>query len=62
MLLKIFLTLLCIWGGGGGGGLGEGIYPTLSDFFDNFFLTQARSLKFSDFKFLSFRHNVAKFH
>ena len=36
----------------------------LSDkfFFNNFLFTQAKSLKFSDFKFLSFRHNVAKFH
>ena len=36
--------------------------PPLSDFFNNFFFTQTKSLKFSDFKFLSFRHNVAKFH
>ena len=31
-------------------------------FFNNFFSTQAKSLKFSDFKFLSFRHNVVKSH
>ena len=36
--------------------------PPCRIFFNNLFFTQAKSLKFSDFKFLSFRHNVAKFH
>ena len=46
---------------GGGGGK---FTPPLPGriFFNNLFFTQAKSLKFSDFKFLSFRHNVAKFH
>ena len=39
-----------------------GIYPACRIFFNNFFFTEAKSLKISDFKFLSFRHNVAKFH
>ena len=49
------LTLLCM--GEGGVNL-----PPFRIFFNNFFLTQAKSLKFSDFKFLSFRHYVVKFH
>ena len=48
----------CAWGGGRGGEF----TPILPDFFNKFFFTQAKSFKFFDFKFLSFRHNVAKFH
>ena len=42
-----------------------GIYPPSPPCqicFNKFFFTQAKSLKFSDFKFLYFRHNVAKFY
>ena len=46
------LTLLSMEGETGGGG----------GWFNNFFFTQVKNLKFSDFMFLSFRHNVAKFH
>ena len=46
----------------GGDGVGGLIYPTCWIFFNNFFFTQAKSLKLSDFKFLSFRNNGAKFH
>ena len=44
---------------GRGGGVN---LPPPSDFLNNFFFTQAKSLKFSDFEFLFFRHNMAKFH
>ena len=49
------LTLLFMVGGGGK-------FTPCRIFFNNIFFTQAKSLKFSDFKFLFFRHNVAKFH
>ena len=41
---------------------GINLPPPLSDFFNNSFFNQAKSLKFSDFKSLSFRHNVENFH
>ena len=58
---KIFIVTLIINPIVHGGGRRVNL-ATLSDFFNNFFFTQAKSLKFSDFTFLSFRHNVAKFH
>ena len=54
------LTLLCVQGVGGGVNLPAP--PPCRIFFNNFFFTQAKSLKFSDVKFLSFRQNVAQFH
>ena len=51
----ISLTLLCMGRGGG-----EFTPFPCRNFFNNFFFTQAKSLKFSDFNFLSFRQNVAK--
>ena len=43
---------------------GGGIYPAppCQVFLITFFFTRDKSLKFSDFKFLSFRNNLAKFH
>ena len=53
-----FLTLLCMEGRW----KGDKFTPPVGFFLIIFFFTQAKSLKFSDFMFLSFRHNMAKFH
>ena len=54
-----YLTLLCMRGGGGAN---LRLHPLVGFFFNNFYFTQAKSLKVFYFKFLFFRHNVAKFH